>query len=106
VPLPVNDALYRIAQEAMHNTVNHAQATAIGLCLEESDGLLRRTVSDNGVGCAAGESFPGHLGLVSMRERATGVGGAVDLHSAPGAGTLVTVAVPLHARSVGQLHLT
>jgi signal transduction histidine kinase len=94
VPLPVKEALYRIAQEAMHNTGKHAQATEIRLTLACRDETLILEVQDNGRGFDTGGSFPGHLGLQSMRERASQLGGALDIESASGTGTLITVRIP------------
>jgi len=51
-------------------------------------------VRDDGRGFDAGKSFPGHLGLRSMRERAASVGGVILISSAPGQGTEVTIRVP------------
>ena len=96
-PLEIKEMLYRIAQEAMHNTVKHARATAIELSFTTDDGRLLLDVTDNGRGFDSGGSFPGHLGLVSMRERAERVGGVVSISSTPGQGTRVHVAVPAHA---------
>jgi signal transduction histidine kinase len=92
-PLDIKEMLYRIAQEAMHNTVKHARATAIDLRLANDDGKLALEVIDDGRGFDPSGSFPGHLGLVSMRERATRLGGEVTITSAPGSGTAVRVTV-------------
>ncbi|HLF29124.1 MAG TPA: PAS domain S-box protein [Anaerolineae bacterium] len=95
LPLEVKTALYRIAQEALHNTVKHARATQVMLrvdCLKES-GLIVLEIKDNGRGFDTQDSFPGHLGLHSMRERAEKVGGQFEVESSPGAGTRVWVRV-------------
>jgi len=52
-------------------------------------------VADDGVGFDPGGSFPGHLGLRSMHERASGVGGSLEIVSARGRGTRVIVRVPM-----------
>jgi signal transduction histidine kinase len=93
LPLEVKEALYRVAQEALHNAVKHAGAAAIALSLERDDGAVVLTVQDDGKGFDPAESFPGHLGLYSMRERAEGLGGTLAIESAPGAGTRVSVRV-------------
>ena len=97
VPLAAKEALYRIAQEAMHNTVKHARATRISLVLAHSPDGLVLEVRDDGIGFDATGSFPGHLGLVSMRERVAHLGGAVDVESAPGCGTVVRAAISVGA---------
>jgi signal transduction histidine kinase len=94
VPLQTKEALYRIAQEALHNTVKHAQAQHVWLRLHASDGTLTVEARDDGVGFDATGSFPGHLGLTSMRERIARLGGRVEIDSAPGAGTRITARVP------------
>jgi PAS domain S-box-containing protein len=95
VPLAVKEALYRITQEAMHNTVKHAQATEIRLTLECTTDEITLEIRDNGVGFDPAGSFPGHFGLKSMRERASQFGGMVEMESAVGAGTRITVRVPV-----------
>ncbi|MER3554099.1 MAG: hypothetical protein C4331_07075 [Meiothermus sp.] len=89
--LEVKEALYRIAQEALHNTVKHAEATAVGIRLKQTPGGTVLEVSDNGKGFEPDQEFPGHLGQRSMRERAEGVGGKLEVRSAPGQGVLVRV---------------
>lgn len=95
--LEAKEALYRIAQEAMHNTVKHAGASRIEVRLDRDlDGLILE-VRDNGRGFDPSGSFPGHLGLRSMRERVARVGGVLDLRSAPQHGTTIRVQVPAPA---------
>ena len=90
------EALYRVAQEALHNTVKHAAARAVDLRLAcEADGV-RLELRDDGAGFDPSGSFPGHLGLRSMRERAAQAGGTVELESSPGGGTCVRLTIPSH----------
>jgi signal transduction histidine kinase len=96
LPLATKEALYRIAQEALHNMVKHAQATAAELRLERHDETITLLVQDNGVGFDVAGKFPGHLGLISMRERIGRIGGTLMLSSALGHGTTVRASVPLH----------
>ena len=100
LPLEIKQALYRIAQEALQNTVKHAQAQCVEVRLEAQDGEMRLAIEDDGVGFESGGTFPGHLGLRSMRERATGVGGSFEIVSAPGDGTRILVSVPLPPQHV------
>jgi signal transduction histidine kinase len=93
LPLETKEALYRIAQEALHNTVKHAHASKAELKLEcDSEGIALE-VSDDGVGFDPEGTFSGHLGLKSMRERATRLGGKLRVESAPGEGTTVRVGI-------------
>ena len=88
------EALYRIAQEALHNIVKHAQASRVELTLTWRDGALVLSVRDNGKGFDPAQRFPGHLGLRSMRERVTKLGGTLTIDSAPGLGTTVQARMP------------
>jgi signal transduction histidine kinase len=96
--LPVLDerqeaALYRVAQEALHNALRHAGAGRIAIALSRSPRRVILAVTDDGAGFAAGA--PEGLGFASMRGRAAAVGGTLTIRSAPGAGTTVRLAVPL-----------
>lgn len=87
--------LYRIAQEALHNIVKHAQASRASVMLDCRDAEARLVIEDDGRGFAPGQAAPeGGLGLVSMRERAAHLGGTLEVESAPGRGTTVFVRVP------------
>jgi signal transduction histidine kinase len=89
------EVFYRIGQEALHNVVKHAHATAAGLRLAVEDDIVCLEVSDNGVGFAAGRDFPGHMGLVSMHERAQSIGSSFTVTSTPGQGTTVRLTLPV-----------
>ncbi|MCC6388499.1 MAG: GAF domain-containing protein [Dehalococcoidia bacterium] len=93
--LPAKEALYRIAQEGLHNVVKHARATHVDLKLECVGGMATLDIRDNGTGFDSGGEFPGHLGLRSMRERATRLGGTFEVESEPGKGTHLRAVVPL-----------
>jgi signal transduction histidine kinase len=96
--LPVKEALYRIAQEALHNAIKHAQPTRMELRLECARDEVRLEVRDDGRGFDPSGSFPGHLGLRSMEERAARLGGTVEIDSSPGKGTRVRVRLPAAGR--------
>ncbi|WP_433207803.1 sensor histidine kinase [Dactylosporangium sp. CS-047395] len=91
---PVEEALYRIALEALANAARHAEASQVTVRLAGDDSHVVLEVSDDGVGFTPGLPFPGRLGLRSMRERAELLGGTLDIRSAPGAGTVVRAALP------------
>jgi signal transduction histidine kinase len=95
--LPVKQELYRIAQEALHNTVKHAHARKVDLVLRRKDGAVILEVGDDGVGFDPAGAFPGHLGLRSMQERVSHLGGLLQIASAPGQGTHLRAQVPLAA---------
>jgi PAS domain S-box-containing protein len=91
---------FLIIHEALSNATSHAQATRIDVNLESSGtGWLRARIADNGRGFDPGQSWqaPSGLGLSMMSERAASVGGQVEIHSASGEGTTVSVTVPLTA---------
>ncbi|MEA2596400.1 MAG: hypothetical protein QOF01_2869 [Thermomicrobiales bacterium] len=94
VSVAAKEALYRIAQEALHNTVKHARASRVTLRLENTPVRTTLEVADDGVGFDPAGSFPGHLGLRSMRERAARQGAALEVERAAGRGTRTRVVVP------------
>jgi PAS domain S-box-containing protein len=97
VPLLVKEALFRIAQQALDNAAKHSRADRLDVRLAcEPDGL-ELEVFDNGVGFDPQTVRPGHLGLQSMRERAMGVGGTLDVTGSQGRGTQIRARVPIPA---------
>ena len=94
LPKGVALCVYRIAQEAMHNTVKHAHARHVALRLEQTPDGVMMEVGDDGVGFVTTASFPGHLGLHSMRERVANLGGTFQIESTPGVGTRICVRIP------------
>jgi signal transduction histidine kinase len=92
--IDAKETLYRIAREALHNTVKHAHASEIELKLTTCDEGYLLSIKDNGVGFDPGGSFPGHLGLKSMRERTERMNGSFEVHSRTDAGTHIRVTIP------------
>ncbi|MBC3985834.1 GAF domain-containing sensor histidine kinase [Streptomyces buecherae] len=97
LPSAQEEALLRVAQEALHNALRHAGASRVEVTLARhgaSGALL--SVRDDGRGFdpSAVRRAGRHLGLVSMRDRAAAVGGALTVESAPGKGTLIEMEVP------------
>ncbi len=88
--------LYRIAREALHNTVKHAHARTVLLRLERQDDELVLEVRDDGRGFDSAGPFPGHLGLRSIQERVARLGGTCSLASAPAQGTSLCVRLPIY----------
>lgn len=93
--LHAKEIMFRIFREAIHNTIKHAKASHVNLGLYTENGSLLLEVSDDGVGFAPHDSFPGHLGLQSMRERVAELGGEISIESAPGKGTHIRAQIPL-----------
>jgi PAS domain S-box-containing protein len=88
--LDVEDALYRITQEALHNVVKHAGArhVKVSLCCE---GGVCLEVSDDGAGFDPAAVTGDHLGLAGIRTRVDRLGGTLTVESSPGAGTRIEV---------------
>jgi signal transduction histidine kinase len=94
IPVEQEEHLYRLAQEALNNVVKHASAEHAWVELESGAGSIMLTVRDDGGGFEPTHRRPGHLGLRTMEDRATRVGGRLAVESAPGKGTTVRVEVP------------
>jgi signal transduction histidine kinase len=89
--------LFRIVQESLTNIVRHAQATQVDIVLELEDHNLRLDVQDNGVGFDETRMKDPHsLGLLGMRERALLLDGKFEIRGSPGAGTRVSVTMPMN----------
>ncbi len=86
-------ALYRVAQEALHNALRHAGASAVRVTLSRAGRRVVLEVSDDGHGFVAGAPSGG-LGLDSMRERASAAGGTLTVRSGE-TGTRVRMSVPV-----------
>lgn len=97
----VEEALLRVAQEALANVRKHAAASRVTLTLSYLDDVAMLDVADDGVGfdqAAAATGAPG-FGLAAMRERVDALGGRFVVESGPGEGTTIAVEVPTPARS-------
>ena len=94
LPLAVEEVLYRIAQEALHNVVKHAGAHEARLVIHRSRRGVTMTITDDGKGFDPELVPAGHLGLAGMRARAERIGARFSCTSAPGRGTSVEVSVP------------
>jgi PAS domain S-box-containing protein len=89
-------ACFRIVQEALTNVARHAQASRVTVTLERDGEHVLLQVTDDGRGLPADRaSTTSHLGLVGMRERADLLAAKLDIASAPGQGTTVTLRVPV-----------
>ncbi|MFQ5459694.1 MAG: HAMP domain-containing protein [Anaerolineae bacterium] len=100
LPRQVETTLFRIAQEAMSNVARHSSARQVDIELKGGDLGAVMVVRDDGRGfdqsaAAAGPLKAHGLGLAGMGERAALLGGTVDVKSAVGAGTIITVAIPI-----------
>ncbi|MCY0952297.1 GAF domain-containing sensor histidine kinase [Streptomyces sp. H27-S2] len=97
LPATQEEALLRVAQEALHNALRHSGADRVEVALARTPGggaVLSVTDAGRGFDPLTVRSAGRHLGLVSMRDRAGGVGGRLDVHAAPGKGTTIEMEVP------------
>ena len=95
-----NTAIFRICQEALTNVYRHAKATAVLIVLYEQGGRILFAVSDNGCGITDEQvRAPKSLGILGMQERALALGGEIDFTGQPGAGTTVTLSLPIARKS-------
>jgi signal transduction histidine kinase len=93
----IETVLFRVAQEALHNVVRHAQVGRAQISLEYQPQEIILKVKDSGAGFNPVQSFvpPRGWGLAGMRERIESVGGQLNIESKPGSGTVVEVDVPV-----------
>jgi signal transduction histidine kinase len=96
LPAAQEEAMLRVAQEALHNALRHSQAECVTVTLDKrgSGAVLRVTDDGTGFDPQVIRRAGRHLGLVSMRDRASGVGGRLTVESAPGKGTTIEMEVP------------
>jgi PAS domain S-box-containing protein len=94
---PVAAQLYRVAQEAVRNAIEHGAAREVLIQLTFGDQDLMLTVQDDGKGFDASVNGQG-MGLRIMRYRAQCIGGSCEVHAGPSQGTIVHCRVPLEAQ--------
>jgi signal transduction histidine kinase len=92
----IEAAIYRVVQEALHNVAKHAQAKTAGVQIVREAHSVRMVVEDDGVGIVSVNTAPQRrtFGLAGMRERISGLGGTMRVHSRKGQGTKITIVVP------------
>lgn len=107
LPTELETTLYRVAQEALTNVARHAKAHRVSVLFERRPSQVSLIVEDDGRGFDAeavlqAPDTQGKLGLLGMFERASLVGGSVEIESSPGHGTSVFVRLPLREPGPGQ----
>jgi signal transduction histidine kinase len=100
LPIAVTGNLLLVIQEAIHNSLHHAEPRLVKIeaAVDQAAATITVTIADDGRGFATGtEPGPkqGHFGLAGMRERANRLGGTLTIASSPGRGTVVTATAPL-----------
>ena len=95
LPFDVGLCLFRVLQEALHNSVKHSGVKRVDVQLREHANEVHLTVSDSGKGFdVEAAKQHGGLGLASMQERVRIVNGTIEIQSRPAAGTTIRVRVP------------
>lgn len=98
LPETVETAVFRTAQEGLHNVLRHAHASHAVIEVDRDEAELRWLIRDDGCGLDAAADGGGQasgMGLVGMRERVARLGGTVDVRSRPGEGVTLAFRVPL-----------
>jgi PAS domain S-box-containing protein len=103
LPADTEMAIYRILQEALRNVEKHAKARRVTVRLSQQGAFVQLVINDDGIGFdpsrpPAARKDRGGLGLLSMRERASYVGGTLKVKSLFRAGTEIEVRIPMKAR--------
>ena len=92
----IEDGVYRIAQEALNNTLKHAAATEVSISIQEEDENLTMQIIDNGCGFDLKKVHSsGGMGLTNMRERCRRLNGIFKLDTKQGNGTTIDIQIPL-----------
>jgi PAS domain S-box-containing protein len=94
LPLSIEEVLYRIAQEALHNVIKHAGARQVRVDVDRTSDGVRLRIGDDGKGFDPDRVPDGHMGLAGMRARAERIGATFSCRSLPGQGTTIEVVVP------------
>lgn len=95
----IETVLYRISQEALNNTIKHANAKQVRVLLEHKQQLIVLCITDDGNGFdvknTLKEYHKGRIGLFGMQERASIIGGSLDIQSRKGHGTRILAEIPV-----------
>lgn len=98
-PIRISTGLYRIAQEAINNVKQHAEAQNLRVELILTPERVQLVIEDNGKGFRTHQIPDGHYGLIGMKERVKLLGGKINISSTPTVGTIIEVTVPLETIS-------
>ena len=96
--------LYRITQESLNNVYKHAEAKHVEIILEKRGEIIVLIIEDNGKGFEPKKKMnrPKGIGLIGMKERATLIGGSLEIESSSGKGTTIFVRVPASLTKKGE----
>ena len=94
--------VYRIVQEALHNSVQHAEARTVRITVRQQEGRLLLSIQDDGKGFNT--QLERGMGLLGVQERVSNLGGAFAVDSGPGQGTILSVTLPLPGEVAEKAH--
>ncbi len=94
LPDDFKTCIYRVVQEALHNCSSHARAKSVRIRVQQDQGRLTLSIQDDGQGFDSRQVRG--LGLLGIQERVAQLGGRCIVHSEPGAGTILTVELPMY----------
>jgi PAS domain S-box-containing protein len=97
---PVEAQLYGIAQEGLNNILKHAQANSVKIILDQQDKNIRMQIIDDGQGFDCMQNVKDGFGIANMKERARQLDGNVEIESALGQGTRITVHIPVRDQTL------
>lgn len=100
LPLELEQAVYRVIQEALANVSRHSHASRVDLSLVYAADLFQVNMEDNGCGFDMNQKAKG-LGFRSMRERISSIRGSLQIQSTPGKGTHITIQIPIYKTNAG-----
>jgi signal transduction histidine kinase len=92
LPGPVEVAVYYVVSEAVTNTAKHAHASTVRVAVEARDGILELSIRDDGSG---GADPTRGSGLIGLTDRVDALGGAIEVVSPVGQGTVLLITLPL-----------
>jgi len=95
LPDEYKTCVYRIVQEALHNSVQHAEAHTVRVTIRQEEGRILLSIQDDGKGFDSGRERG--MGLLGMEERVSNLGGSFSIDSEPGHGTVLRVVLPAPA---------
>lgn len=98
LPLEIEQALYRVLQEALSNIARHAEADTVRLSLSMDPEQVTLIIADNGRGFDVNVVSPSSYGLTGMQGRLDEVGGTLKIESVPSAGTIITAEIKLNTK--------
>lgn len=94
LPEDIEQCVYRVAQEAISNVLQHANAKKLGVMLQRQDGFVLLEIKDDGKGFQAAPTISNGFGLQGMIDRAKQLGGTCEIQSTPNGGTTVRLRMP------------